>query len=223
MRAVVVVSPHLDDGCLGAGQFIAGRPDCVMTTVFAGTPDAKSVLTAYDQKCGFGSAAEAVEARRAEDTEAMSVLQARAVHLDFVDSQYGGILDTEALVEQLRDEIRATDPELVIGPLGLVHRDHQAVREALLEATRDGVRPVWLYEELPYRVVTPEAAMDVLDSLRERGYEPELGFIGTGSVAKKMDALWSYRSQLGLPEFANRHELLVGERFWRVTRPEGEA
>lgn len=37
-------------------------------------------------------------------------------------------------------------------------------------------------------------------------------------MATKMDALWCYRSQLHLPEFANRHELLVAERFWRVTR-----
>jgi hypothetical protein len=33
-----------------------------------------------------------------------------------------------------------------------------------------------------------------------------------------MDALWCYRSQMGLPEFSNRHELLVGERFWNVSK-----
>jgi hypothetical protein len=57
-------------------------------------------------------------------------------------------------------------------------------------------------------------------------YELELGFIGTGSIDKKMDALWCYRSQMGLPEFANRHELLVGERFWHVSKavtPEEQA
>jgi hypothetical protein len=53
--------------------------------------------------------------------------------------------------------------------------------------------------------------------LRGKGYKLELGFIGTGPVATKMDALWCYRSQMGLPEFANRHELLVGERFWHIS------
>jgi hypothetical protein len=57
-----------------------------------------------------------------------------------------------------------------------------------------------------------------LNELRDRGYETELGFIGTGPVATKMDALWAYRSQIGLPEFQNRHELLVGERFWKISK-----
>jgi hypothetical protein len=55
-------------------------------------------------------------------------------------------------------------------------------------------------------------------NLAKRGISLELGFIGTGLVATKMDALWCYRSQMGLPEFANRHEVLVGERFWRVSK-----
>jgi hypothetical protein len=61
MRAVLAVSAHLDDAVLSAGQFIAGRPDCVIATVLAGTPSTKAVLTAYDAKTGFNSAAEAVE------------------------------------------------------------------------------------------------------------------------------------------------------------------
>jgi LmbE family N-acetylglucosaminyl deacetylase len=113
MRAALVISPHLDDAILGAGQFIAGRPDCVATTVFAGTPAAQAVLTSYDDKCGFSSAAEATDARRAEDLEALSVLQAKAVHLDFVDSQYGGKLKITALVKQLRELVDKLDPEFV--------------------------------------------------------------------------------------------------------------
>ena len=56
-----------------------------------------------------------------------------------------------------------------------------------------------------------------LNELMDRGYETELGFIGTGPVATK-DAVWAYRSQIGLPEFENRHELLVGERFWKISK-----
>jgi hypothetical protein len=77
--------------------------------------------------------------------------------------------------------------------------------------------PLWLWEDLPARVANPQDVHSVVENLRGRGYELELGFIGTGSIAKKMDALWAYRSQMGLPEFANRHELLVGERFWRIS------
>src|SRR5215207_6968258 len=117
MRALLLVSPHLDDAVLSAGQFIAGRPDCVVATVFAGTPPTQAVLTSYDDKCGFKSAAEAMEARRAEDLEAISVLQAKAKHLDFVDSQYGGKLKLTGLVKQLGELVDELDPEFVVGPL----------------------------------------------------------------------------------------------------------
>jgi LmbE family N-acetylglucosaminyl deacetylase len=218
MRAVLTISAHLDDVVLSCGQFIGGRPDCVVATVFAGTPPTEAVLTSYDDKCGFKSAVEAMDARRAEDLEAMSVLQAKARHLDFVDSQYGGQLKITALVKQLGELVDELDPEFVIAPLGLVHSDHEMVRDAVLEASRKTSRPVWLYEDLPYRVAAPEAVPAALDALRSRGYVLQSGFIGTGPVAAKMDAIWCYRSQMGLPEFANRHEVLVGERFWRVTK-----
>jgi LmbE family N-acetylglucosaminyl deacetylase len=218
MRAVLVISPHLDDAALGAGQFIGGRPDCIVATVLAGIPSARSVLTNYDAKCGFTSAADAIEARRAEDLEAMSVLQAKARHLDFVDSQYGGKLKVTALVKKLGELVDELDPEFVVGPLGLVHSDHEMVRDAVLEASTEATRPVWLYEDLPYRVAAPEAVTAALDALRGRGYELQLGFIGTGPIARKMDALFCYRSQLQLPEFENRHEFLVSERFWNVSK-----
>jgi LmbE family N-acetylglucosaminyl deacetylase len=218
MRAVLVISAHLDDAALSCGQFLAGRPEVTVATIFAGTPSTKSVLTAYDAKTGFKSAVEAMEARRAEDREAMSVLQANAVHLEFVDSQYGGRLKQPPLVKRLVELIGELNPEFVVGPLGLVHGDHGAVRDAVLEATRNGTRPVWLYEDLPYRVQQSEAVPEALDELRGRGCGLELGFIGTGPIDRKMDALWCYRSQMGLPEFANRHELLVGERFWKISK-----
>jgi LmbE family N-acetylglucosaminyl deacetylase len=218
MRAVLVISPHLDDAALGAGQFIGGRPDCIVATVLAGIPSVRSVLTNYDAKCGFTSAADAIEARRAEDLEAMSVLQAKARHLDFVDSQYGGRLKTAALIKQLSELISEIDPEFVLAPLGLIHPDHVAVREAVLEILTNLETPVWLFEDLPARVQYPEAVARALNELRDRGYETELGFIGTGPTATKMDALWAYRSQIGLPEFENRHELLVGERFRKISK-----
>jgi LmbE family N-acetylglucosaminyl deacetylase len=135
-----------------------------------------------------------------------------------VDSQYGGKFKTSGLVKRLQELIDEIHPEFVVGPLGLVHSDHEVVRDAVLDATSAAARPVWLYEDLPYRVAAPEAIPAALDALRGRGYELELGFIGTGPIDKKMDALWCYRSQMGLPEFENRHELLVAERSWRITK-----
>jgi LmbE family N-acetylglucosaminyl deacetylase len=193
MRAVLVISAHLDDAILGAGQFIAGRPDCVVVTVLAGDPPSRTILTSYDASTGFKSAAEAMDARRAEDLEAMSVLQAEARHMDSVDSQYGGKLKPAAVVKQLGELIDELDPEFVLAPLGLVHPDHEAVREAALEAMGDRETPLWLYEDLPARVQHPESVEEALREVSGNGYELELGFIGTGPIAKKMDALFCYR------------------------------
>jgi LmbE family N-acetylglucosaminyl deacetylase len=218
MRIILAVSSHLDDAVLSAGQFIGGRPDAVVATVFAGTPDTHTVLTSYDVSCGFKTAQEAMESRRQEDIEALSVLGATHRHLDFLDSQYGFKLGTAELVKQLKTLIKELDPEFVLANLGCAHPDHIAVRKAVLEATRDSTVPVWLYEDLPARVLWPESVTEALDALHKDGYSTDLGFIGTGSAALKMNALWAYRSQLLLPEFENRHCLLVPERFWEVKR-----
>jgi len=101
MRAVLAVSSHLDDCVLSMGQMLAGRSDVTVATVFAGTPDTKTVLTSYDLSTGFKTAQEAMESRRREDIEALSVLGAKHRHLDFHDSQYGFKLDTAELVKQL--------------------------------------------------------------------------------------------------------------------------
>jgi LmbE family N-acetylglucosaminyl deacetylase len=114
MRVILAVSSHLDDAVLSAGQFIGGRPDCVIATVLTATPPNKTVLTSYDVSTGFKSAEEAMENRRREDIEALSVLGATHRHLDFVDSQYGFSLDTSDLVKQLRKLIDELDPEFVV-------------------------------------------------------------------------------------------------------------
>ena len=200
-----MISPHLDDAILSAGQFLAGRADCVVASVLARTPPTTDVLTSYDLSCGFKSAAEAMTVRRAEDIEAMSVLQAKAVHLDFTDGQYDSRPDPDEVVGRLRELIDEINPEFIVGPLGLVHPDHEVVRDALLEAVKSS-EALWLYEDLPARVQHPEFVHKTVGNLARRGISLEVGFIGTGSVATKMDALWCYRSQMGLPEFANRHE-----------------
>src|SRR5664279_5197085 len=102
MRVILAVSSHLDDAILSVGQFLGGRPDCVVATVFTATPPNSTVLTSYDLSGGFKSAEEAMANRRREDIEALSVLGATHRHLDFLDSQYGFKLDTAELVKQIR-------------------------------------------------------------------------------------------------------------------------
>jgi LmbE family N-acetylglucosaminyl deacetylase len=157
-----------------------------------------------------------MEARRAEDREALSILGATPVHLNFVDQQYGQTTSRKNISTELTRQIDLLEPELVIGPLGIGHPDHELVREALLDAALGGDTPLWLYEDTPTRVREPELVPKALAAVRSRQGTATLGFCGDGPLADKMSALWAYRSQL--PLFPNKHELLVAERFWRVTK-----
>jgi LmbE family N-acetylglucosaminyl deacetylase len=216
MRAALVASPHLDDAVLSAGQLLAGRPDMIVVTVFAGQPRAKNVLTTYDRTCGFGSSREAVLARQAEDREALAILGANPVHLKFVDHQYGQPMDQEQIAQAIRAKVELYEPEFVAGPLGLGHPDHELVREAVLDAVLDSDTPLWLYEDTPTRITSPELVPRALQAVSARQAMVELGFVGDGSLEKKAAALWSYRTQL--PLFPNYHTLLCPERFWKVSK-----
>jgi LmbE family N-acetylglucosaminyl deacetylase len=224
MRRALLIQPHCDDGCLSAGQFMAGRPDIICVTVFAATPKSSSVLTTYDALSGFKSAQQAMEARRAEDREALALLGAKPVHLSFVDQQYGQLTNRKLVAEELARQIELFEPEFVIGPLGIGHPDHELVREALLDAALDSDTPLWLYEDTPTRIVEPQLVPEALEAVRRREATATLGFCGDGPLDLKMAALWSYRSQL--PLFPNRHTLLCPERFWKVSKavtPEKQA
>ncbi|MDT5011255.1 MAG: hypothetical protein QOH57_2872 [Mycobacterium sp.] len=214
MKPVLVVSPHLDDAVLSAGQFLAGLPGAVIVTVLAGSPD-PSVTTPWDISSGFAISRDAVDARRAEDRAALALLDATPVHLDFLDGQYAPI-DPGAVAEALAEQCQYHRPEFVLGPLGVHHCDHERVRDAVLAADLDA--PLWLYEDLPYRVTTPESAAAATEEIRRRGYTLELGSIGTGPVESKTAAMRCYRSQMRLPYLENIHTMLVPERFWRVDR-----
>jgi LmbE family N-acetylglucosaminyl deacetylase len=221
MRTTIVFSPHYDDAVLSCGQFLAGRADVQVVTVFAGMPHATQVLTSYDRLCGFPNAEIAVKSRRAENEEAMAFLGCKAVNLSHVDSQYGEKANKDKIVKTMRGLIEHHDPEFVVGPLGLVHPDHELVRECFLEATTDAAVPVWLYADIPSRVDHPETIRATKDAVRSHGLTFDRGFIGDGPLAGKMAALWCYRSQIGL--FPNFHELLVSERFWKLSKAEEAA
>ena len=104
-------------------------------------------------------------------------------------------------------------PNLLIGPLGLVHPDHHTARrvyEQLVAATRI---EAWIYEDLPSRVLWPEEVPEALGWWKDLGYKPDLGFIGTGPAEMKQKALACYRSQLWA---LDEHCCLVPERLYRL-------
>lgn len=198
MIPAMIVSPHLDDAVLGCGQLMAGRPDTVAVTVFAGRPPVARELTTYDANCGFSAAHQAWMHRRAEDAVALNRVCARQELLGFVDGQYVSDrpdAEVHAIAGQLAKLAEEVQPEFVLFPVGLGHPDHQLVAAAGRAFMHYNQLPVAVYEELPYRVLFPET---VPKALLAWGCPPALApsFIGTGDAAVKEKALSAYRSQL---------------------------
>lgn len=211
MKKVLLISPHLDDAVLSAGQFIAGRRGNVdVLTVFSGIPMTENLLTPYDESCGFTSSKDAMVVRRQEDIEALSLLNAKAIHTDRLDSQYkpGGRL--KPLKQLLKDHIEKEDYEMILGPLGLRHPDHHAVSEALVSLNYPNT---FLWEDLPARVQFPEDVTARFEQLPELF----LMFIGDGPIADKVRALWCYKSQMNTGDL-DPYLLYVPERFWHVEK-----
>jgi LmbE family N-acetylglucosaminyl deacetylase len=215
VQPALIISPHLDDAVLSVGQVMAGRPNMTVVTVFAGIPQNRNMVTGFDTSSGFATAAQAVLTRRAEDQAALRILNATPLWFDFADGQYDEPADPTAIEDKLMAATAVVSPTLLIGPLGLVHPDHHTTRhafETLVAAT--GIE-AWVYEDLPSRVLWPEAVPEALDWWRTAGYKPELGFIGTGPDDLKDDALGCYPSQhWWMTE--HWHACLVRERLWRL-------
>lgn len=210
MKKSLVIGAHLDDAILSAGQFIAGRPNCDVLTVFSGIPMVSAeFVTDYDKSCGFQTSKDAMVTRQQEDREACAILDAHPYHTRRLDSQYikGG--DYSKLMKELRDFIEARDYEMVIAPLGLRHPDHVKLADTVLALHLPNA---YLYEDLPHRVTHPEFVFERLHQLPPAA---RLTFIGDGNIADKVRALFCYRSQIGRGDL-NPYNLYVGERFWKI-------
>lgn len=210
MKKVLALSPHFDDAVLSAGQFIAGRPDVDVVTIFAGVPKDSEKQTDYDKKCGFKSAKDAISHRKREDNEALSLLRARFIHLNYVDSQYeeeSNVKDISKTIEQI---IESENYEFIIAPIGIGHPDHEIVNKALLKINVD--IPIYLWEDMPLRVLEPELISKKLSNLAKK---KRLSSPGTGRISDKIRAIWCYKSQIGTG-ILDPYIMYVPERFWLI-------
>lgn len=201
----VFVSSHADDAIFSCGSLISAlrvTADVLVVTVCAGYPP-PDVEAPLDVSAGFRDAREAVTTRRAEDAEACSLFGAEVLHLDVLDYQYERALrpvgdQTAYDIERYARIAFALEPvleaaDVVIAPVGVRHPDHLAVAAACKPFAH------WLYEDLPYRVLWPEAV-------------PVLGeaVFTLPCSEQKFEAVRCYRSQLGGEP---GEELLAAERY----------
>jgi LmbE family N-acetylglucosaminyl deacetylase len=219
LQPLLVVSPHYDDAVLSCGNLLAAVPGSTVITVFAGCPADGSILTDWDERCGFASAHAAMGERKKENVHALSVLGASAIDLDFLDSQYSQRpqLGSDLLGDTLAAMITQTQPAAVFFPLGLFHEDHVTVSDVLMTLCHRLPSVQWfVYADIPY-AKRPERVARRLGACIDRGVAATPLHID-GLPERKATAIKAYRSQLiGLGDGDNIAPILAQhERYWRV-------
>lgn len=172
--AILLLAPHFDDAALSCSALLEGSRPIDVVTVFAGAP--KSPVAGYwDELSGFADSAEAIDARRAEETAAVATDGHRLTFLPLLEDQYGG-----GRSDDERGAVRAavlawaaehpaglvalpagagwTAPRAIRGLFRAVgrarvmpHPDHLFVRDAALSGlSADATWTPVLYEEQPY-------------------------------------------------------------------------
>ena len=213
MQRVLVLSAHLDDAVLSAGEFIAAHPGATVATVFAGVPE-PGVRGWYDRQTETADGHAAMTLRRAEDAAALAVLDASALHLDLFDRQYRCRASDDGLAALLRDVLGAHRPDVVVGPVGLLHPDHRQLARVWPAVARERPGTAALaYEDLPYRLSFAETAGRVRQFAAAHGAVAEAP--GARNTDRKAAAIAAYASQLPL---VYPDQCLVPERLWRLWR-----
>jgi LmbE family N-acetylglucosaminyl deacetylase len=161
---LIVISPHLDDAVSSCGALLAERDDVLVTTICAGIPPEKVPGHQFDQQAGFALAAEAMRFRRREHAVAARLLGFQARHMGCCEVNYDATAPIASAVDEALAEARPG--ELLIGPLGLRHPDHQAVASAFCKVVRARNLEAWLYEDLPYAITWPGYTDSALEAAR---------------------------------------------------------
>jgi LmbE family N-acetylglucosaminyl deacetylase len=226
---VVIVSPHLDDAVLGCGRLMAVHPGITVVTVFAGNPPAyPDPMRPWDVQCGFAPGDDVMEARRAEDHAALTVLDATPVHLDFVEYSYNPGDRPErpdAIAEALAPALSALAPSLVVAPFGLANPDHDVVHRACMRARERVGSEVswWCYEDSGYKHIPGMLAWRVSSLFRRDLWPtPVCPTVDVAGV-RKLAAVACYPSQL----LALEADWQIGaklaapapEQYWRLAPP----
>ena len=212
----LVVSPHLDDAVLSYGGFMSWSPKLhKVLTVLAGLPPHWYWPTPFDNACGFHNSRQAVLSRRLEDVEACDQFGATAVHLDFLDGQYGINQHAESIPGALHHALQEAD-EIAV-PLGIGHPDHVIVARCCSLVLRSLQREFTVYADLPGAVLSPPDDLDLdlaLHVWELAGWELEPIEWDVDLDGKRV-AWERYGSQLHLPELA--WENLTEEHGWRAS------
>ena len=201
---IVVVSPHLDDGVLSLGAWMASQVRAgervELLTVFACDPESDAPTKGWDARGGFRTEGKAARARREEDLRACALLGVTPVWLPFGSVDYERHGDEETVRAAVVERVDGAHSVLMPGHPS-TQPDHAWLRAALEPVVFPA--EVGRYAEQPYtsRGGPPPGSFErVSTSLRDR--------------FAKWRAIREYRSQL--PLLAMRRSLTRGTHRRRV-------
>lgn len=244
----IYLSPHLDDAVLSCGGTIYQQRraslSVLVVTLMAGdaTPEAADTpyVTGLHTRWGLSATSNPSMARRAEDREALDILQADALHWEWPDCIYRRHVETGEFLyhseEALFGQVHPTEQGMVaqlaqrlsglpLAPGGRVyapltvggHVDHELVREAAEDWGAPGGNLVY-YEDYPY-AEHPEALGAILG---DGVWRSELELLGEETMVAKTTAVACYRSQLST-FFMDTEELAARLRAYATVVGEGKA
>jgi LmbE family N-acetylglucosaminyl deacetylase len=228
LQRIVVVSPHFDDGVMGAGLLLARHPGSTVLTVFAGRPPAyPDPPSEWDALGGFRSGDDVVAQRREEDLAALEVLGSAAHWLELADHQYLAEADrasAEEVATEVRGALAALAPTAVFVPFGLGNPDHDVTHRAARLLWDELPDIAWYcYADQGYQHIPGLLAWRV-GALFRAGWWPTPAAVPLDDdLERKRQAILRYESQVAplrrdhlLDERLDAH---VPEQHWRIARP----
>jgi LmbE family N-acetylglucosaminyl deacetylase len=228
LTRIAVVSPHFDDGVLGAAHLLSTYAGSAVVTVFGGWPPAyPPEPTPWDAAGGFLAGDDVVAARRREDDAALALLDATPVRLDFADHQYLSPAERpspEQVAPALEQALLGLAPTAVFLPMGLANPDHVVTHEAGLRVRDTHQELAWFcYEDHGYKHLPGLLAWRVAKLLRSGPWPTPAVVPVHPDMAVKRRAIACYRSQVAPLEadhvLAERLDANVPEQFWRLAPP----
>jgi LmbE family N-acetylglucosaminyl deacetylase len=231
----LVLSPHFDDAVLSCGSWLERHRGAVVATVCSGQPGEGVPAHRWDAKSGFPFADAAAIRRRAEDAAALAMLGANQELLGFLDGEYkervghchesasvSGPFE-QAVATAIGDLIGTLKPRVIVGPMGLFHRDHIATAQAVWSVIRG--RPdgrALGYVDLPYGITNRAWLQQALARLPGSGLRSDDYPLSSAPTAGKEGAVRCYRTQLEQLTLEHprwEESLRPGvERFFEISR-----
>ena len=223
----IYLSPHFDDAALSCGGAIARHSRVgdasVVVTIFGGKPDyARLSPFARSIHARPNAGADPIDARLAEEHEALAILGAQSQTYAYLDCIYRQdalrnrwLYDSEeaifgpvdpaddGLVDELARDLMAFAPIpgtcRIYAPLAIGnHVDHQVAHRSA-RRLHDAGYTVCFYEDYPYVVRDPAGLEKTLTRWSERSqWHSEIIALDDTDLKRKAAAIGAYRSQLGV-------------------------